>query len=111
MVLLAFFLGALFAPCVFLGGFGFALAGMILWGVGMGAQDSLLGAVLSGVVPADKRSTAFGVFDTAFGSAWFVGSAAMGLLYEQSVLAVAIFSTALQLAALPVFVLARRAAK
>ena len=49
IVLLAFFLGALFAPCVFLGGFGFALAGMILWGVGMGAQDSLIGALLSEV--------------------------------------------------------------
>jgi len=111
IVLLAFFLGALFAPCVFLGGFGFALAGMILWGLGMGAQDSLLKAVLSGVVPADKRSTAFGVFDTAFGIAWFAGSAAMGLLYGQSIPVLVIFSVVLQLAALPVFVLAQRAAK
>ena len=46
-VLAAFFLGAFFAPCVFLGGFGFALAGMILWGVGMGAQDALLKAMVA----------------------------------------------------------------
>jgi len=111
VVLLAFFLGALFAPFVFFGGFSLALLGMILWGLGMGAQDSLLKAVLSGVVPADKRSTAFGVFDTAFGIAWFAGSAAMGLLYDQSIFAVVIFSIALQLAALPFFVLAQRAAK
>jgi MFS family permease len=109
-VLTAFLLGALFAPCVFLGGFGLALAGMILWGIGMGAQDALLKAMLAGVIPSDKRSTAYGVFDTAFGVAWFAGSAAMGLLYDQSVLAVVIFSTALQLAALPVFIQARRAA-
>lgn len=108
VVLLAFFIGAFFSPCVFLGGFGFALAGMILWGVGMGAQDSLLKAVLSGVVPADRRGTGFGVFDTAFGLAWLAGSAAMGLLYDRSVLAVVIFSVALQLAALPFFILARR---
>ncbi|HTV62579.1 MAG TPA: MFS transporter [Verrucomicrobiae bacterium] len=111
VILFAFFLGALFAPCVFLGGFDWALAGMILWGVGMGAQDSLLKAILSGVVPRDKRSTAFGIFDTAFGIAWFAGSAAMGLLYEKSVLAVVIFSVVLQIAALPLFVLARRLAR
>ena len=57
------------------------------------------------------KGNEYGVFDTAFGVAWFAGSAAMGLLYDKSVLAVVIFSVALQLAALPVFVLARRAAK
>ncbi len=108
IVLLAFFLGALFAPCVFLGGFSLALAGMILWGLGMGAQDSLLKAVLSGVIPADRRGTAFGVFDTVFGVAWFAGSAAMGLLYDKSIPALVIFSVVLQLAALPFFVLAKR---
>ena len=111
VVLLAFFLGAFFAPCVFLGGFALALAGMILWGIGMGAQDSLLKAMLSGVVPADKRSTAFGVFDTVFGFAWFAGSAAMGLLYDKSVPGLIVFSVVLQLAALPFFVLAQRAGK
>ncbi len=108
VVVLAFFLGALFAPCVFLGGFGFALAGMILWGIGMGAQDALLKAVLAGVIPRDKRSTAFGVFDTAFGVAWFAGSATMGLLYDKSIPAMIIFSVVLQLAALPVFIFARQ---
>ncbi len=69
VVLLAFFLSAFFAPLVFLGQFIFALLGMVLWGIGMGAQDSLLKAVLSGVVAADTRATAFGVFDTGFGIA------------------------------------------
>ncbi|MGA9778486.1 MAG: MFS transporter [Limisphaerales bacterium] len=103
VVLLAFLLGAFFAPCVFLGGFALALIGMILWGIGMGAQDSLLKAVLSGVVPPDKRSTAFGVFDTIFGVAWFIGSAAMGWLYDQSITGLIVFSVLFQLAALPFF--------
>jgi MFS family permease len=107
IVLLAFFLGALFAPCVFLGGFGLALVGMILWGLGLGAQDSLLKAVLVSVIPSDKRSTAFGIFDTIFGLAWFVGSAVMGLLYDKSILAVVLFSVVLQLAALPLFIAAK----
>ena len=108
VVLLAFPLAALFAPCVFLGGFTLALIGMILWGLGMGAQDSLLKAVLVDVIPADKRSTAFGVFDTVFGIAWFAGSAAMGVLYDKSIPALVIFSVAFQLAALPFFILAKK---
>jgi len=108
ILLLAFLLGALFAPCVFMGGFSLALIGMVLWGLGLGAQDSLLKAVLVGVIPSNKRSTAFGVFDTVFGVAWFVGSAAMGLLYDKSILAVVIFSVALQLLALPLFVAANK---
>jgi MFS-type transporter involved in bile tolerance (Atg22 family) len=76
---------------------------MMLWGVGMGAQDSLLKAVLTKVVAAAKRSTAFGLFDTCFGVAWFLGSAAMGFLYDRSITAVIVFSVVLQLVALPAF--------
>jgi predicted MFS family arabinose efflux permease len=111
VLLLAFFLSALFAPFVFWGGFTLALVGMILWGLGMGAQDSLLKAMLTGVIPSDKRSTAFGLFDTLFGVAWFAGSAAMGLLYDWSIPALIVFSVVLQLAALPVLSLAQRAAR
>lgn len=108
MVLLAFFLSALFAPLVFLGQFFLALLGMVLWGIGMGAQDSLIKAVLSRIVAADTRGTAFGVFDTGFGIAWFLGSAAMGLLYDRSIPALIVFSVVLQLAALPVLLLAKK---
>jgi hypothetical protein len=48
------------------------------------------------------------VFDTGFGIAWFAGSAIMGFLYDRSILALVIFSVAMQLAALPVFVWAHR---
>jgi predicted MFS family arabinose efflux permease len=107
ILLLAFFLSALFAPFVFLGGFTPALIGMILWGIGLGAQDSLLKAVLAGAVHAEKRSTAFGIFDTGFGIAWFVGSSIMGLLYDKSIPALVVFSVLLQLVALPVLFLAK----
>ncbi|MGA2110588.1 MAG: MFS transporter [Anaerolineales bacterium] len=107
-VLTAFFLSAFFAPFVFLGGFWLALLGMVLWGIGIGGQDTLLKALVAGVAPADKRSTAFGVFDTGFGIAWFLGSATMGFLYAVSLPALIAFSVVFQLASLPVFVLARR---
>jgi len=103
ILILAFFLSALFAPFVFLGGAGLALIGMMLWGLGMGAQDSLLKALLTSVVSAAKRSTAFGVFDTGFGIAWFLGSATLGFLYDHSIVGVIVVSVGLQLLALPLF--------
>src|SRR5438067_11490868 len=106
--LFAFVISAAAAPFVFLGLTVFALIGMIFWGIGMGAQGSLFQAVLTGVIPPQKRSTAFGLFDTGYGIAWFIGSAVMGLLYGRSVTAVALFSMILQLAAIPVFFIANR---
>jgi MFS family permease len=106
-ILIAFFLSAFFAPLVFLGGFASALIGMILWGIGLGAQDSLLKAIVSRVAPQERRSTAFGVFDTGFGIAWFLGSAMMGFLYDRSLPLLIAFSVVLQLAALPVFIIAK----
>ena len=104
--LVAFPISAVAAPFVFLGTFGFALMGMIFWGIGMSAQGSLLQAMLTDVIPPQKRSTAFGLFDTGYGIAWFLGSAVMGLLYDKSVLAVALFSVSLQFAAIPILFVA-----
>jgi predicted MFS family arabinose efflux permease len=108
VVLIAFFIGALSAPFVFFGNAQLAFLGMVLWGLGMGAEDTILKALLVDVIPAAKRSTAFGIFDTAFGVAWFLGSAIMGFLYDHSIIALVIFSVVTQLAALPVFLLASR---
>lgn len=108
ILLIAFGIPAFFAPLVFLRATRLEFAGMILWGLGMGAQDSCLKAVLSAVIPAEKRSTAFGVFDTVFGIAWFAGSAIMGLLYEKSLLGLVLFSVVLQILALPVLAIGRK---
>jgi predicted MFS family arabinose efflux permease len=106
--LFAFVISAASAPLVFLGASVSAFIGMIAWGIGMSAQGSLFQAMLTGVIPPQKRSTAFGLFDTGYGIAWFLGSATMGLLYEKSILAVAAFSVILQLAALPILLVANK---
>ena len=106
--LFAFLISAAAAPFVFLGSVYFALIGMILWGIGMSAQGSLFQAMLTGVIPPQKRSTAFGLFDTGYGIAWFLGSAVMGLLYDKSLLAVVLFSVVLQFAAVPILFIANK---
>ncbi len=104
----AFLLSAAAAPFLFLGSSILALVGMILWGIGMSAQGSLFQAMLTHVIPSQKRSTAFGLFDTGYGFAWFLGSAAMGFLYDRSILAVVLLSILLQLASLPILIFANR---
>lgn len=99
----AFLIGAMFAPFVFLGQFWLILIGMVLWGVGMGAQNTMLKAMLSEVISPSKRSTGFGLFYTVFGVGWFLGSALMGFLYDKSIGGLIVFSVVSQLLALPVF--------
>jgi MFS family permease len=94
-----------FAPLVFFGGRTAAILGMALWGVGMGAQDSIVRAAVVDMVPADRRGSGFGLFDTGYGICWFLGSALMGILYDRSVTAVVAFSVAAQLASVPVLIL------
>jgi MFS family permease len=106
----AFALSALFPLFVFAGRLDFAFVGMVFWGVGMGAQDSLFKAVLTEVIPSDSRSTAFGVFDTGFGIFYLFGNTVMGFLYDVSIPTLIAFSTVLQLSALPTLVLANRKA-
>lgn len=96
-------IAAPFAPLVFLGGFPGAVLGMMLWGIGMGALESIVKAALADLVPRDRRATGFGIFHTGFGFCWFLGSAVMGILYEFSLVALIAFSVIMQLGAVPIF--------
>jgi len=51
----------------------------------------------------NKRGTAFGAFNGVYGVAWFVGSAAMGLLYDYSLIALVAFGILFQLTAALLF--------
>ncbi|HEX5961786.1 MAG TPA: MFS transporter [Rhodanobacteraceae bacterium] len=92
---------ALYAPLVFLGGMWSALAGMILWGIGFGAHDSLFRAVVAQRIPRERRATAMGVFNAIYGVAWFLGSILLGVLYDVKPLYTVIAALVLQLAACP----------
>jgi MFS family permease len=108
VVIVAFFLSSLFALFVFLGEFPVALIGMILWGIGFGAQDTLLKAMIAGVLPEGRRNLAFGLFYTGYGTGWLVGSITTGLLYERSLPLLIAFSVLVQLVSLPIFLFAQK---
>ncbi len=72
------------APLVLSSSFALAVVGMVLWGIGMGAQESIAKAAVAAIVPPQRRGSAFGIFNTGFGLAWFGGSVVMGYLYDLS---------------------------
>ncbi len=95
-------ISALSAPLAFLGGPALVTLGVIFWGIGMGAQETVMRAVIVSMAPADRRGTAFGLFHAIFGVAWFVGSTLLGVIYDHSVIGVAALSFILQLLAVPI---------
>ncbi|MBW4554006.1 MAG: MFS transporter [Aphanocapsa sp. GSE-SYN-MK-11-07L] len=98
-LVIAVAISALFAPLAFLGTPPLALLGMALWGVGMGAQESIMKATVATIVPINQRGLAFGIFYVGYGLAWFAGSVAMGLLYDRTVVGLVYFSVVAQFAA------------
>ena len=87
------------------------IIGVILWGIGMGAQESILKAVISGLVSKDKRATAYGIFYTVFGSSWFLGSLVIGYLYDIHVLYIVIFTVVSEFIALGILIYYQRLSK
>lgn len=87
------------------------IIGVILWGIGMGAQESILKAVISGLVSKDKRATAYGIFYTVFGSSWFLGSLVIGYLYDINVLYIVIFTVVSEFIALGILIYYQRLSK
>lgn len=97
-----------YAPLVFLGGFGTSLVGVILWGLGSGIQESIIPAAVGQMVSSDRRASGFGIFTAGYGIAWFLGSTIIGLLFGVSLPAVVAFSMVAEFSALPIFIAARR---
>lgn len=99
-------ISSFFAPLIFItGNMTFIILGIILWGVGMGAQESILKAAVATIVPKNNRALGYGIFEFSFGLCWFIGSLILGYIYEYSLLALAIFSCVVQLLAIPAFIL------
>lgn len=97
-------ISAPFAILIFVGhSIPLLLAGIAMWGVGMGAQESILKAAVTEMVPKQSRATGYGIFECSFGVFWFLGSWLLGSLYDLNITAMAVFSVAAQLAAIPLY--------
>lgn len=96
---------AAMAPALlFLGSWWVAFLGALLWGLGMGALESVVRAGVADLAPEGRVATAFGTFHLIFGIAWFLGSAALGILYEVSIVLVVTLAVTLTLTGAGFFV-------
>jgi len=102
---------SLFIPVfVFSANFSFVLTGVLIWGIVMGAHETVMKSAIADLTPLKKRGTGYGIFNTAYGLAIFIGSALTGLLYDYSIAAVIVLSIAVEIAAIPVFLVLRKEA-
>ena len=98
-----------YAPLAFFGGFALALLGTLLWGIGLGAHESVMQAAVAHMIPQERLGSAYGLFGAIFGAAWFAGSAALGALYDWSVTAAVALAVVSQLCAVgPLLIAVRR---
>ncbi|MFW6118488.1 MAG: MFS transporter [Chloroflexota bacterium] len=86
------------------------LTGMVLWGVVMGIQETIMRAAIADITPVERRGFAYGIFNTVYGASWFLGSALIGLLYEHSINHLIMFVVAMELVSIPLFFLVRKTA-
>lgn len=95
-------------PLGFLGGSTLAIVAVACWAVGLGAQQATLRAGIAQLIPIDKRGNAYGVFNAVYGVLWFLGSVAMGVLYDYSLVILVVFGIILQLGSAGMFVWLQR---
>jgi len=102
-------LSAPFALLIFGGTSNLALlVGIAMWGIGMGAQESVLKAAVAGIVPKASRATGYGIFECVFGVFWFLGSWLLGVLYDVSIPIMIAVSVGAQLLAVPLYYLSAK---
>ncbi|MCX7949197.1 MAG: MFS transporter, partial [Treponemataceae bacterium] len=101
-------LSCLFPLFAFSSTIGGALVGVVLWGIGMGAQESIMRAAIAHFSSKDKRATAYGLFNMVYGIAWFLGRSLFGILYGWFLPGAIVFSLLSQIVAIPLFVLSSR---
>jgi len=95
-------LGAFVPLFVFSKTLALIISGVVLFGLVVGVQETILKAAVADMTPTGKRSTAYGIFNVAFGLAFFIGNSLAGLLYDYSLVVLVATFAGIELTAIPV---------
>lgn len=94
-------LTAIATPLLFSFGYLTVIIGMILWGMALSIQDTILKAGIADMTVANARGKAYGLYNIFYGFAWLLGGMIMGALYDVSIAYLVIFSVVLEIASIP----------
>ena len=81
----------------------FIIFSMILWGMVMGAHETIMKSAIADITPLEKRGTGYGIFSTLYGVALFGGSIMVGLLYEVSIPVLIVITIIVEIIAILLF--------
>lgn len=81
-----------------------AIIGMILFGIVMGAHETVIRSSIADITSFRKRGTAYGVFYTVYGISFLIGSTIMGIIYDHlGTIYISIVVTVIEISAFAVF--------
>jgi len=78
-------------------------AAVVLFGIVMGAHETIMKAAIADITSLRKRGTGYGIFNASYGLALFAGASVAGVLYEVSLPALVAVVLAAEAAALALF--------
>ena len=84
------------------------IAGFAVFGIIMGAHETIMRSAIADITSFKKRGTAYGIFNCAYGLAFLAGSSLMGWMYDNmSIAAIGILVIVIEACALGVFFIMR----
>ncbi|MFZ5808733.1 MAG: MFS transporter [Chloroflexota bacterium] len=87
---------------------GWIVVSVILWGLVMAIHETTMRAAIADIAQIEKRGTGYGVFNTLYGGAWFVGGSLMGWMYQSAFWALPVLVVVMEALAVWVFIILRR---
>ncbi len=88
--------------------YGLILGAIVIWGAVMGIHETIMRAAIADMVPMERRGSAYGIFNTLYGLSLFLGSTAMGFLYEVSIVYIFVFAVIMEIIAIALLFFTRR---
>jgi len=61
------------------------IIGVLCWGIVMGIHETIMRSAIADITSLKKRGTGYGIFNTTYGLAIFLGSVLLGFLYDHSI--------------------------
>lgn len=75
----------------------------MLWGIVMAIHETIMRAAIADLVTRNNRAFAYGIFNTAYGLAWFLGSTTIGYLYDINISSILWFVSGIQVLSIVLF--------